>query len=437
MNLQNLRSRWVFFVGCIITTASNYPSEQITLSIEAKESAPLALYLITLGDHEALPELAQTISKDLRFSGQCTVTVAHQESPILNKKEITSYGEKGYPLIIFLSGNKGSSCVEFRLYDALQATMIKGKKYVMQTGTVRGHGHELADMLWTDLMGTKSCFATKIAYCKKVAVRGKQDRVEVVIADYDGTHPQTIVATPTQHMAPRWNKDKNNPLLFYSEGTKSNIRLMYISMEGKRRLASNFDGMNMLPTFSDDGNRVVYCASRGHGHSHLYLYEAGVLKKLTQADGNSMSPSLSGDGKTLFYCSDAFTGTPQIYQYDFSTGVSTPITKEGQNFCPSYHQSSRLLAYTKLVDGQTQIYLYDQHTGQHRQLTHDKSNKDECYWSACGTYLICSVEEGSGSRIMLLHVPTLKRHYLTRADEYCFYPSCSTWYRHFPVYMGS
>lgn len=420
----------------VSSMCSDGVDEQISVSVSPEHHEPLAICCVTLGNHDALPELATVISKDIGFSGQFAVKVDNQGAKVFTKKELKGYGDTGAQLIIFLSGQAGKDSFEWRVYDALEGALIKGKKYNSSGDLVRGWGHAIADAIWPELTGSKSSFATKIAYCKKVTTSGKKDRVDVMIADYDGAYPQTVIATPTQHMAPRWNRDKDNPLLFYSEGTHVNIRLMYVSMQGKRKVASNFDGMNMLPSFSGDGSKVVYCTSKGHGNSQLYLYEHAQLKKLTHNNGNNLSPSLSSDGKTLFYCSDALTGKPQIYELDLGTNISTQITKGSFNFCPNYHQPSGKLVYTRLVEGQAQLFMYDHATRMHSQLTKDKGNKDECCWSECGSYILFSIQEGSGSRLALMNMHTLQRHYITPAGEECFYPSFSPLYTKFPTYAS-
>jgi Tol biopolymer transport system component len=210
---------------------------------------------------------------------------------------------------------------------------------------------------------------------------------------------------------------------------------MSVDMQGRRRIASNFDGINMLPTFSGDGKRVVYCASRADGNCHLYYFEKNVFKRLLSADGNHVSPSLSADGSHLYFCSDYETGKPHIYRYDFDTQTQKPkrITEHGQAMAPSYSSVARKVAYTKFVDSVVQLFCYDEVTGKHAQLTFDKGNKDEVSWSPCGNYLMFSVDEGSKGRIAQLNLLTNERRYITKSTDDCTYPSWSDRYDHFPV----
>ena len=128
--------------------------------------------------------------------------------------------------------------------------------------SLRGWAYALADALWLELTGQVGFFSTKIAFCKEMA-QGKGNAYKhIYIVDYDGSHQEPLVTTPTINVAPRWNKVFKRPLLFYSENTNSNMRMMATTLDRHRIMASNFEGINMQPAFSPDGQMVVYCATR-------------------------------------------------------------------------------------------------------------------------------------------------------------------------------
>lgn len=255
----------------------------------------------------------------------------------------------------------------------------------------------------------------------------------IYVADYDGSDPQVLVDMPTITVAPRWNGDIRNPLLFYSEYTNTNVRLMVVDMHKKRKIASNFDGINMLPAFSQDGKSVVYCASRGDGCCQLYRYQKGELQRLTHNYGNNISPVLADNGQRVYFCSDFQTGNPQIFVSDLQTGLTKRITKGGYCTSPAYCPKREQLAYTKMVNRTMQIYVYDCQKKTHRQLTQDAGNKHECTWSPCGNYILFSLEQGGNGRIAILNLLTNERRYLTTAQSHCCYPAWSPIYRQFPV----
>ena len=189
----------------------------------------------------------------------------------------------------------------------------------------------------------------------------------------------------------------------------------------------------MVPSFSQDGKKVVYCASRGDGSCHVYYYENGALKRLTHNRGNNVSPTFTEDGTKIFFCSDFQTGQPQIYCYDLQADFLERITQGGYCAAPSYCSTNEKVAYSKIVKGTMQLFIYDTHTKKHTQLTFDKGNKEECSWSPCGNYLLFSLENKDKCRIAMLNLLTNERRFITSEKEVCSYPAWSPIYDQFPV----
>lgn len=440
--------------------ASNETQEQdtnISVSVAPKEHAKCNLFFGVVGKpSKELRSMVEIIKKDLEFSGQFNVTLVQIET-VHTKQEIEGLSAKGYGLAIFINDAekycgtnqkmRSKDCMgsppevgslEWRVYDTAQVAMLKGAKYSKRGSVLRGWAHNISDALWSTLAGQDGFFSTKIAYCKDVHRPKKKKIKHIYVADYDGSNEQEIINLPTVNVAPRWNNDSKTPMLFYSEYTNSNVRLVAVKMDKKRKLASNFDGVNMLPAFSADGKQVAYCASHGDGNCQLYYYEPNCLghstfRKLTHNQGNNVSPNFSADGKSLFFCSDYQTGKPQIYRYDFANDAIERLTHDGYCASPSYCPSQNKLAYSKMIHGTMQLFAYDVETQEHTQLTFDRGNKEECSWSPCGNFLLFSYELGIKSRIALLNVVTNKRQFLTSEKQVCSYPCWSPAYDEFPV----
>ncbi len=417
--------------ACLLLLNCIAHPESLSIAISAQQNQKTKILLVMIGkkDEQSI-NTSSLLQKALEFKDQCDVVVDFLPS-LMNKQEALSYKAHKYNYILFVENN--GDHFAWHLFDIQDAAMKKSKKVVKNNSVARSSVYMLADSIWQTLTGEPGIFSTKLAYTKEIPAKKGLHYTHIYIADYDGSNEELLVATPTINVSPRWNKDLNRPLLFYSENTNANMRMMASDMHKKRIIASNFDGLNMLPSFSPDGGSVVYCATRGSGSCQLYHWSHKKIKKLTNNDGNNFAPAFSDDGKTIYFSSDFESAKPQIYAIDMQSGQINRLTKDGYCVSPSYCASRNQLAYSKMVNGVMQLFTYDLSSKAHKQITFDSAQKEECSWSACGNFLLCPVDSGKNSRIALFNVNTNQYKYLTDAKDRCACPALSGIYNQYPV----
>lgn len=414
--------------------------ETFDVEVKAQHSAPMRMLIGLLGaQSDSLEAVARALQQDIEFEGHCAVE-CHYGTQVQTVLELQAIDAAGYPLALFLQEGKQKqhTYIDWYLYDTQQAVMITGKRHHTVGSVARGWGHAIAEVVFQALTGSTVCFSGRIAYCKDVRITGKRAVRHIYVADmtdFQGT-AQSVITKSTLNIAPRWNRDPARPLLFYSEGTDRNFRLMVNDLCGHSWVSSNLDGINMQPSFSGDGKQVVFCASRGEGSTQLYAYQKGRLKRLTDHNGNALAPAMTSDGSRIYFCSDYEDKAPAIYCYQVATGAIERITRGGMAFSPHYCEANGCLVYAQSVKGVFQLFVYDDQNKMSRQLTFDGENKEECSWSPCGTYIVyCATISGRG-RLVLLHVATGKKRYLTSKDEDCSYPIWSPRYAVYPAVKG-
>ncbi len=421
----------VLFFMCVQTMQAI----DMAISSDKNKIMPLLIGIIEKKSDGDFATVASFIKKDLMFTRQFEVTVkAFASNP--SKKELAQLAQEGIPLAVFLSSTHNG--FDWRVYDTSLAKMVVGKKYKKGDDEPRIWAHGIADALWPIFTGQHGFFSTRIAYTR--VMNEKKRHKHVYVADYDGSHAQKLVDTPTINVAPRWNNDHKRPLIFYSDFTNTNVRMMATDLNKHRTVASNFDGVNMIPAFSRDGKKLVYCLSRGDGTCQLYYCtrdaetKKSIFKKITHNEGNNVSPSLTDDGNTVFFCSDFESKNPQLYAYDIERDILQRLTRDGYCTSPRYSAQANKVAYSKMVNGVQQIFVYDLAVQTHTQLTSDAGDKEECSWSPCGTRILyCVQEEGKTSRIAMMSVLFKDIHYLTDVAQDCTYPDWSPIYDKFPT----
>ena len=423
----------LFFMVSMVQVQAQAPvvPEGIHVAVTAKKHEKISILLGTIGEpSKELQDIIATVASDFQMTEQCNIML--QNFPSLQKKsQIKDLFAKNYYIAIFIMQDKNGG-LSWRLYDTYSAEMVAGKKYEKKGTVVRGWAHNLADQIWPEFMGAKSCFSSKIAYCKQLWVKHNgRDKVykHIYIADADGQHVRPLVEIPTVCLAPRWSNQASDPILFYSENTLSNVRLVMANMFGKRKTICSFDGLNMLPAFSDDHKNIVFCLSKD-GSSQLYnsfldAEKKRVFSRMTNNNADNFSPCFINDRTVVFVSDYKSPGKPQIYSIDMKTLQVTPITTEGYCACPAYCKANNKLLYSKMIGNGMQIFIYDIATKTHEQLTTGSESKEEGSWSPCGNFIIFAARSNGNSRIARYNLITGRMQYITPESENCTYPAWS------------
>lgn len=342
------------------------------------------------------------------------------------KKEMKLLAQEGFPLALFISGNE-KECV-WRLYDTMNALLIKGKKNIRKKLSDAQWAIFMADQIWPELTSQEGSFSSLIAVCKDRSSGKKRCHRDLYLIHpfytFEQFKPIKLVKRGN-NFAPRWHRHRS--VIFYSQHTLSNVRLMSIDSDHTSRIITSFEGQNMTPALSSEGRVVLALSSNDHTQLYEYIFnqqkKKGSFIRLTHKVGDFISPSFLKENELVFcYVNDR--NVPQLGIMNLSDKTIKWL-KVGRALCPAVSPTGGQLAYCKKVSGFYQIFIYDMKTSVEQQLTRDKGHKDECSWSPCGNYIACSLEQGDESSICLVDVNTRAVRYLTSKDEHWSYPSWS------------
>ncbi len=401
-----------------------------------KEALPFLIAVTPEQDAE-LYHIAELLAQNIQRSGQFRVKVKGCTAPS-TASELEKLLDKSYPLELFLSQSPDKKHVQWRLYDVHDGHLIKGKSYAKRGTLAHGYAAHIADELWPVLTKQSSSFSTKIAYVKRKIGPAKRQRSVVCVVNSDGSFEQEIIKKPGTYVSLYWHHNTQFPCLFCSEFTRSNVRLISVTLQGKKTIVLNLNGTCVGISVSHDNNKAVYCRS---GTIWQYSYDErekkGLHTPVIKNDGKNVSPTLLANGDIIF-CTDSRkirqgSSGPQICRYSPATNSIKLLTQDGYCVGPSYCAQNDKIAYSKRIQGVMQLCIYDCKTHQQYQLTSDSGNKIDCCWSPCGNYLVYCFQQGRESRIALMHVVMKKRTFITSLDEYCTCPSWSPVFDTLPV----
>ena len=163
----------------------------------------------------------------------------------------------------------------------------------------------------------------------------------------DGSDRQLIDELNGYIYAPAWSVD--GQLLAYSKQTPRQNPKIYIYDVSSQthNLVVNTEGSNLSPSFSPDGQKLLYSSTVG-GNADIYemRLDSGSTKQLTTLPSTEVQPSYASDGQSFVYTSDKKNaGRPRIYRYDFATRNAIQITTKDYAASPQLSFDGQRLAY--------------------------------------------------------------------------------------------
>ena len=389
---------------------------------------------LCLGNDDMLLRVGKLIKGDLEITDQLDIDlkVAEQEpQPAVLPKLF----EKGTSLCLFLkeTGRHGKARdMMLTVKEPSSQSVVFEKKFACHDKDLVLVGHRIAAEVLSVLTGQTAPLLATLVYSKQVGPHAKV----LCASDVGGKIARLLFQSRTVNVAPRVHTKA--PMIFFSQFTRSNTRLMsYDFKTGKCRVVCSYDGLNMQPSFSQNGIQSVLCLSPA-GNSELFLYDqkesnaAGrrVFTQLTNNKGNNASPCFLPNEDVIF-CSDFETGTPQIYYLDRKKNVTRRLTN-GSGYCaaPSYCALNNSIVYCRLIQGYFQLCVMCLDGGKHveRQLTTSPGDKQEPAWSPDGKFVACSydcadpVSKMRTSQIALLNMDSKKMKIVTSGKESKSFP---------------
>ena len=372
-----------------------------------QENEKIKVLALCVGKSKFLARIAKIVREDFELSDQLAVELK-KTSKHLSSEVRKKLFEQGTSLCLYLEPIKEKRdkfvTLQTTIKDLDSDEVVFEKTYDCNKDSWVLDAHTLAHDMIPALTTQQIPVLSTLAYCKQLTNKHKV----ICISDYACNVEKTVVGAQTINIAPSWHSQA--PMLFYSQFTKVNSRLMSYDLNARQhKVVCSYDGITMQPSFSNDGSQAVLCLS-GSGNAQLYLYDQRlcnklqkrVFKQLTHNAGNNFSPCMLPDGNVI-YCSDALTGSPQVMYLDMKTGKHRCLT-DGKGLCssPSYCQKNNSIVYARRVGKTFQLCMINLSDPARKevQITSDSTDKVEPSWSECGRYIVFAQQKREGLHIL-------------------------------------
>lgn len=247
--------------------------------------------------------------------------------------------------------------VDYRVWDTARCHKLGRKRYRGRVDDARRIALRIADDVVARFTGEPGVASTEIAF-----VSTRDGSPEVFVMDADGKNSRAATGNGSINKFPSWSPDGDAIVYMSYRHRRSPHLFRLVRGRGSGLLFPDLNsGMPQYrAVYSPDGRRLAAVLSaRGNVDVYISNADGSDLRRLTRDRAADLSPAWSPDGERIAFVSDR-GGAPQIYLTDAKGGPVRRLTFNGTyNTSPAWSPDGNWIAYETRVGGQFDIWLID------------------------------------------------------------------------------
>jgi TolB protein len=402
------RSALIGLGAFAISTPSAFARLQLegTLGVGFK---PMRIAVLDFGGGPSGAQIAAVITADLKRSGLFEPIGSEQfpEASIgFNATPgFSAWSQLGVQAIINGQVQAGGNQItaQYRLWDVAAGQQADAQEIATAGNAWRRAAHIIADGVYTQVIGEKGFFDTRIVFVDESGPKNKR-RKRLAVMDSDGANVRPLTRGEDLVVTPRFSPKALDVVYMSFQGDR-NPRVFLLDLaSGKRQSVGEFPGMTFSPRFSPDGGSVVMSMQTG-GDANLFRLSLSTreTQRLTAGSAIDTSPSFSPDGANIVFESDR-GGRQQIYVMSAAGGGAKRISfGDGSYSTPVWSPKGDLIAFTKRAGGKFEIGVMRSDGSGEKTLVSGFHNEGPT-WAPNGRYLMYFGDRSGGPKIFMTDI---------------------------------
>lgn len=401
-------------VGALLILASTLPAQDpptgqgVRIGLTYSSGTRPGLYFLPVRGVDA-DSIRAIIARDLDFGDRITVIAPDSGMPPAGALNYALYGRLGAAAILQMTPSVGGT-IRVVLHEVVAARVLQTAEFSLKgapnSPEWRFALHGVADEIERWVTGARGIAATRVMF-----VRGGT----LWQVDADGANLERVPGV-TSGFDPAWHPSATKISYFemLDDGTHVVLRDL---VSGSARRVSNGVGTNVSPTFSPDGNSLVYAS----GEDGTDLFVAAVAGgerqiRITVGGSTNSQPSYSPDGRRLAFTSSRL-GRPEIYITDADGTNAELLTTSGfgdqlYRADPSWSPDGRYVAFSTQIEGRFQIATISLRDRRVKQHTIDAVNEDPA-WAPDARHLVFTSSRSGSKQLWVLDTESGRMRQLT------------------------
>lgn len=325
--------RHIFLLGLIFSKMAMAAELNIEITQGVDNPIPIAVVPFSWEGASALSEdIGAVVSADLQQVGEFRALPPANMLSMPDEASKVFFRDwrilaQDYLLVGKITHSPGSQLVQvqYEFFDVAREQKLIGEVLTGSVNQLRDIAHEISNVVYQQVTGTRGAFSTEILYVSAQFVSPELTHYRIEKADYDGHRSQVLVESEEPLMSPAWSPDGSQVAYLSFETSLPRIYIQEIAT-GQRRQITDYPGINSSPVWSPDGKKLAMVLSKD-GSPDIYVMDlmTNQLTRLTDHPRAETEPSWSADSRSVIFTSDR-TGQPQIYQVGITGGFPERLT---------------------------------------------------------------------------------------------------------------
>jgi dipeptidyl aminopeptidase/acylaminoacyl peptidase len=244
-------------------------------------------------------------------------------------------------------------------------------------------------------------------------VRDAGDQADIYLVPAEGGRPRNLISSGANDAGPSFSPDGQR--LVFASSRDGTWDLYVLTLPEKVTRITSLPGSEFDPQWSPNGKLIAFESTiRGQRDVYVIPASGGTPRNVSQSSAMDLDPWWTVDSRQVVFESDRGGGTFHLYSAPIAGKMRRLTSGSSDDFHPSVSPNGDQVAFERSVQGNYDLYLLDLKTRKLTRLTSSRAEDAEPAWSPDATRLAFVSDRGGHYDVFTLTLASKKVVDVTR-----------------------